>query len=80
MFDKLSEKVATEFKAELTETMYDTAKLVIQAIDEASYILALFGGATAILMRVAGSERASKYFWSIQIGYILINGILGDLL
>lgn len=79
MIESLSDKVVDKLKAEFLEAVSATVDVTLQFVEEASYAIALFGGGITIMMKMAGSERAMKYFWGIQIGYVFIKGILGDL-
>lgn len=49
---------------------------LINALDEMSYVLALYGGAACVIAKICGSTRAKKYFFAFQIAHVFVKGLL----
>lgn len=49
---------------------------VINTLNDATYLLALYGGAACIIAKICGSTRAKKYFFAFQIAHVFVKGLL----
>ena len=79
MAEKIEEGLQNYFdgvKARLLENAGVLLDHVLAALEDFSYLVALYGGAALILARVCGSTRAKKYFIGIQMANVFIKGLL----
>ena len=79
MAEKVEEGLQNYFdgvKARLMENASVLLDHVLAALEDFSYLVALYGGAALILARVCGSTRAKKYFIGIQMANVFIKGLL----
>ena len=79
MAEKIEEGLQNYFdgvKARLLENVGVLLEHVLEALEDFSYLVALYGGAALILARVCGSTRAKKYFIGIQMANVFIKGLL----
>lgn len=49
---------------------------IVNALEDTSYIVALYGGAGLIIAKMCGSTRAGKYFALIQVLNAFIQGVI----
>lgn len=79
MAEKIEEGLQNYFdgvKQRMLENLDVLVDHLINALDEASYLLALYGGAALIIANVCGSTRAKKYFFGIQVLHVFVKGLL----
>ena len=79
MAEKIEEGLQNYFDGVKERLMENAGVLldhVLAAVEDFSYLVALYGGAALILARVCGSTRAKKYFIGIQMAHVFIKGLL----
>lgn len=77
--EKIEEALHNYFsgmKERALENLETLGTHIINALDEASYLLALYGGGALIIAKICGSTRAKKYFFGVQLLHIFIKGLL----
>lgn len=77
--EKIEEALQTYFdgvKQRALENMDVLANYLINALEDVSYLLALYGGAALIIAKVCGSTRAKRYFIGVQVLHVFVRGLL----
>lgn len=66
-------------KDSFVEEMWAFLQALAEVTVDLSYVVALLGGGLLIVLKVAGMERASKYFSILQVINIFIKALLGGI-
>lgn len=77
--EKIEEALQNYFegvKQRALENMDVLVNYLFNALEDVSYLLALYGGAALIIAKVCGSTRAKKYFIGIQVLHVFVKGLL----
>lgn len=64
---------------EQKQEFYSYLQALLETTVELSFSIALIGGGILIMLKVAGSTRATKYFTILQISHIFIRAMFGGL-